>query len=114
MDCLPSEPSGKPKNTGGGSLFLLQGNILTQKSSQGLLYCRWILNQLSYQGSPFPTLLPIRESLPAPTSRRREISIALELMSAFCFAGIPFQEMTKLGFLTEMRVGENTGTMKTG
>ena len=92
--------------------FSRQEYILTQKLSQGLLYCRWVLNQLSYQGSLFPTFLPIKETLPAPTSRR-EISSALELMSAFCFAGIPFQEMTKLGFLTEMRVGENTGTVNT-
>ena len=51
-DSLPSEPSGKPMNTGVGSLSLLQGNFPTQKSNQGLLHCRWILYQLSYQGSP--------------------------------------------------------------
>ena len=27
VDSLPSEPPGKPKNTGVGSLFLLQGNL---------------------------------------------------------------------------------------
>ena len=47
---LPSEPPGKPKNTGVGSLSLLQGTFW--ESSQGLLLCRWILYQLSYQGSP--------------------------------------------------------------
>ena len=52
MDSLPSEPSGKPKNTKVGSLSLLQGIFLTQKSNQGLLHCRRILYQLSYQGSP--------------------------------------------------------------
>ena len=31
---------------------LLQGNFLTQDSNWGLLHCRWILYQLSYQGSP--------------------------------------------------------------
>ena len=41
----------KPKNTGVGSLYLLQGNFLIQKLNQGLLHCRWILYQLSYQGS---------------------------------------------------------------
>ena len=51
-DSLPFEPSGKPKNTGVGSLSLLQGIFLTQKSNQGLLYCRQILYQLSYQESP--------------------------------------------------------------
>ena len=51
-DSLLPEPPGKPKNTRVGSLSLLQGNFLTQESNQGLLNCRWILYQLSYQGSP--------------------------------------------------------------
>ena len=51
-DSLPSEPPGKPKNSGVGSLCLLQGNFLTQELNWGLLHCRWILNQLSYLGSP--------------------------------------------------------------
>ena len=34
-----------------GSLSLLQG-ILTQELNRGLLHCRQILYQLSYQGSP--------------------------------------------------------------
>ena len=40
------------QTTGVGSLSLLQGIFLTQESNQGLLHCRWILYQLSYQGSP--------------------------------------------------------------
>ena len=51
VDSLPSEPPGKPKNTGVGSLSLLQGIFPTQGSNQGLLHCRWILYQLSYLGS---------------------------------------------------------------
>ena len=51
-DSLPFEPSGKPKNTGVGSLSLLQGIFLTQKSNQGLLHCKQILYQLSHKGSP--------------------------------------------------------------
>ena len=51
-DFLPSEPPEKPKNTGVGSLALLQGIFLTKELNQGLLHCRWILYQLSYQGSP--------------------------------------------------------------
>ena len=35
-----------------GRLSLLQGIFLTQESNRGLLHCRWILYQLSYQGSP--------------------------------------------------------------
>ena len=42
-DSLPSEPGGKPKNTGVGSLSLLQGIFLTKKSHRGLLHCRQIL-----------------------------------------------------------------------
>ena len=47
-DSLPAEPQGKPKNTGVGSLFLLQGIFPTQESNQGLLHCRRILYQLSF------------------------------------------------------------------
>ena len=36
-DSLPSEPQGKPKNTGMGSLSLLQGIFPTQESTRGLL-----------------------------------------------------------------------------
>ena len=52
VDSLPAEPPGKPKNTGVGSLSLLQGTFPTQGSNQGLLHFRWILSQLNYQGSP--------------------------------------------------------------
>ena len=51
-DSLPSEPPRKPKNTGVGSLSLLQGNFPIQESNQGLPHCRWILYQVSYLGSP--------------------------------------------------------------
>ena len=51
-DSLPAEPPGKPKNTGVGSLSLLQGIFWTQKSKWGLLHCTQILYQLSLQGSP--------------------------------------------------------------
>ena len=51
-DSLPSEPAGKPKNTGVGILFLFQGNFMTQESNRGLLHRKWIRYQLSYQGRP--------------------------------------------------------------
>ena len=51
VDSLPAEPPGKPKNTGMSSLFLLQGNFPTKELNWGLLHCRQILYQLSYQGS---------------------------------------------------------------
>ena len=51
-DSLSVEPPGKPKNTGVGSLSLLQWIFSTQELTRGLLYCRRILYQLSYEGSP--------------------------------------------------------------
>ena len=72
---LPAEPQGKPKNTGVGSLSLLQGIFLTQESNQGLLYYRWILYQLSYQGrrpwksaENFAFLVPLQISSESPLS----------------------------------------------
>ena len=44
LDSLTAEPQGKPKNTGVGSLFLLQGIFPTQELNN------WIFYQLSYQG----------------------------------------------------------------
>ena len=40
------------QNTGVGSLSLLQGIFPTKGLNRGLLHCRLILYQLSYQGSP--------------------------------------------------------------
>ena len=57
VDSSPSEPPAKPKNTGVGSLSLFQRIFLTQESNWGLLHCRWILYQLSYQGSPTKILI---------------------------------------------------------
>ena len=48
-DSLPAKPPGEPRNTGVGGLSLLQWIFLTQESIQGLLLCRQILYQLSYQ-----------------------------------------------------------------
>ena len=50
-DPLPSKPQGQPKNTGVGSLSLLPWIFPTQELNRGLLHCRRILYQLSYQGS---------------------------------------------------------------
>ena len=47
MDSLPSESPRKPKNTGVGSLSLLQGNFLTQELNWALLHFH-----------PTPVLLP--------------------------------------------------------
>ena len=45
------------KNIGVGCHFFLQGIFPRQRSNLGLLYYRWILYQLSHQGSPtYPKL----------------------------------------------------------
>ena len=49
---LLAETQGKPKNIGVGSLSLLQWIFPTQQWNMGLLHCRRILHQLSYQRSP--------------------------------------------------------------
>ena len=51
-DSLPFDPPGKPKTTRVGSLSFLQGNVPTQELNQGLLHCKHIIYQQSYQGSP--------------------------------------------------------------
>ena len=50
-DSLPAEPQKQPKNTGVGSLSLLQEIFPTQELKWDLLHCRWMLYQLSYEGS---------------------------------------------------------------
>ena len=60
---LLSEPPGKPKNTGLGSSSLFQRIFPTQESNPGLLHCRQILYQLSYQGSPEGTYLNIIKAI---------------------------------------------------
>ena len=70
---LPAEPQGKSKNTGVGVLSLLQQVFRTQESIQGLLHCKQILYQLSYQRSPWQCIyvnpnLPIYPTFPFPQS----------------------------------------------
>ena len=51
------------QNTGVGSRSLIQEIFPTQESSQGLLHCRWILYQLSYQGSPLYSTWMVKAGL---------------------------------------------------
>ena len=66
------------QNTGVGSHSLLQGIFPTQRSNPGLQHCRWILYQLSHQGSPIwkEGLLFQQEGLPTArwTSKSSAIS----------------------------------------
>ena len=56
LDCSPPDSSDQgdspSKSTRVGCHALLWGIFPTQGSNRGLLHCRWILYQLSYQGSP--------------------------------------------------------------
>ena len=50
-DSLPAEPPWKSKNTGVGSLSLLQRIFQTQELNRGLLRCRWIPYPTDYRPS---------------------------------------------------------------
>ena len=58
LSCFFDDPADVGNLVSGSSAFsktshsLLQGIFPTQGSNPGLLHCRWILYQLSYQGSP--------------------------------------------------------------
>ena len=78
MDCSPPGSSvhedSPGKNTGVGCHALLRGIFPNQGSNPGLPYCRWILYQLSHQGSqpipspgdlPNPGIKPGSPALPA-------------------------------------------------
>ena len=78
-----------------GSLSLLHGIFPTQESNQGLLHCRWILYQLSYQGSP---------RQPYKGSQDNSVK-QVQLMLQFCKRAnsasemkvLPMQQMIELG-----------------
>ena len=70
MDC-PWNSLGQ--NTGVDRLFLLQGIFPTQESNRGLLHCRRILYQLSYQGSPVVTLLLVKVLLIASVFTKKAL-----------------------------------------
>ena len=63
VDSLPAETQGKPKNAGVGNLSLLQRIFLTQESNHGVLRCRQIPCQLSYQGSPWRVFSSVSRSV---------------------------------------------------
>ena len=65
-DSLPAEPLRKPKNTGVGSLSLLQQIFPTQESNWDLLHCRQIIYQLSYQGIPTHRVVPPEKNALCP------------------------------------------------
>ena len=85
-ESLPSEPPGKPKNTGVGSPSLLQGNFLTNESNWGLLHCRQILYQLNHPGSPCCTLIDLK----CMSLFLGFLSSSIDLYVCFCAIAILF------------------------
>ena len=63
VDSLPAEPQGKPRNTGVGSLSLLQWIFPSQELNWSLLHCRGIIYQVRYQESPFKNFMFIFSDL---------------------------------------------------
>ena len=95
VDSVPAEPRGKPKNSGVGSLSLLQQIFPTQELNQGLLHYRQILYQLSYQGSPINSLDLIKISLlmAMPDNHIFVWKSQLEVcISGLCWWLLPVQE----------------------
>ena len=74
--------AGKPKNTGVGSLSLLQRIFPTQESNQGLLNCRRILYQLSYQGRSLQVIRKLVKSI-----RKRDFPGHPEVKNVPCHVG---------------------------
>ena len=89
MDCSPWNSPGQ--DTGVGSLSLLQGILPIQGENPGLLHCRWILHQLSHQGSPLLTYMFVyfccagssfRQAFLAAASRGRFVVAVCRLFAA--------------------------------
>ena len=89
-DSLPAEPQGKPKNTGLGSLSLLQGIFLIQQLNRDLLHCREILYQLRYQVRPISLVLIYNwkflpfdhfQAIPCPPTSYPMLLVATNLIS---------------------------------
>ena len=68
-ECILTRRKHSYPSTGVSSLSFLQQIFLTQELNQGLLHCRCILYQLSYQGSPYPS----------------KILVMLFILSQWCF-----------------------------
>ena len=74
-ESLPAETQGKPKNTGMGSLSLLQQIFLTQGLNPGLPLCRQTFYPLSHKGSP------LYLSAIANNTSNMDLQISLSLVS---------------------------------
>ena len=77
---LPAETQGKSKDTRVGSQSLLHWIFPTREFNWGLLHCRWIFYQLSYQGSPghcVPWVMSVSQNQQAVSQIRFEMPTVL-------------------------------------
>ena len=74
------------KNTGVGSLSLLQGVFPTQESNLGLPHCRWILYHLSHEGN-----LDEVSKIVKPTETHRNRGLRGGGNEDCCSVGVTFQ-----------------------
>ena len=84
-DSLPAEPQRNPENIGVGSLSCLQVIFPTQQSNRGLLHCRWILYQLSYQGNSFSFLVDDNSILSVSRPKASASSLFPHFLSQLTF-----------------------------
>ena len=86
VDSLPSEPPGKPKNTGVGKpIPSSRGSSPTRGLNLGLPHCRRILYQLNHQGSPRIlewVTVPFSGDLPNPGMELRSPKLQADSLPA--------------------------------
>ena len=87
---LPVEPPGKPKNTGMGSLSLLQRISPTQESNCGLLHCRRIPYQLSYAAAAATKSIQSCPTLCDPIDGSHQALSSLGFSRQEHWSGLPF------------------------
>ena len=76
-----------------------RGIFPTQELNQGLLHCRWILHQLSYQGSPVMVIDPLKLERIEESVRWARSSEYKHSFENFCQGG-------KRGCIQKRRLGE--------
>ena len=96
MDCSPPSASvhgdSPGRNTRVSCHALLQGIFLTQGSNPGLLHCRQILYQVSYQGSPRILewiAYPFSKGSSRPRNRTGASCVSRQILHHLSYQGSP-------------------------
>ena len=98
------------RNTGVGSLFLLQGIFPTQGWSPGLLHCRRTLYQLTHKGSPHKIYHPSKK-------KKKSIYISHPNLKLWCgekanYSQICLESSQNLTYVYQREVLNRTGSAK--